>query len=44
MLSPHCFSYNLKGDTLGPAIDFNFNHGLLMLILLGYTHGPPESK
>ena len=23
---PYYFNYNLKSDTLGPVIDFNFNH------------------
>ena len=41
---PHSFSYNLKSDTLRPVIDFNFNHWVLMLILMGYTHEPSVSS
>ena len=43
-LFPHFFSYNLKTDALGPVIDFNFNHRILMLILMGYTHEPSVSS
>ena len=34
---PHYFSYNLKSDTLEPVIDFNFNHRILILILMGHV-------
>ena len=39
-LFPHSFSYNLKSDTSGPVIDFNFDYRILVLILMGYTQGP----
>ena len=36
-LFPHSFTYNLKSDTCGPVIDFNFNNRTLILILMA-TH------
>ena len=32
ILFPHSVSYNLKSDTRGPVIDFNFSHRILMLL------------
>ena len=43
-LFPRAFSYNLKTDTREPVIDFTFNNRILILILMGYTHGPSVWK
>ena len=37
---PHTFSYGVKVDTRGSVFDLSFNNRILMLILIGYTHGP----
>ena len=34
----------MKSNNLGPVFAFNFNHQILMLLLMGYTYGSSVSK
>ena len=38
------FSYSVKIYTRRTVFDFNFSHGILIMILMDHTHGPSVSK